>query len=104
VLAVPAILWWPSAAPSAGAWANVAVLAVLSTGFAYLMYFRLIAHVGPTNAVTVTFLIPVFAVAWGAMLLDEPLTRDMAVGGAVILFGTALATGVLRMPGRARLA
>jgi hypothetical protein len=43
-------------------------------------------------------------VAWGAMLLDEPLTRDMAVGGAVILFGTALATGVLRMPGRARLA
>jgi drug/metabolite transporter (DMT)-like permease len=104
VLALPALLWWPSAAPSAGAWANVAVLAVLSTGFAYLMYFRLIAHVGPTNAVTVTFLIPVFAVAWGAMLLHEPLTWDMAIGGAVILLGTALATGVLRMPGRARLA
>jgi drug/metabolite transporter (DMT)-like permease len=78
----------------------VAVLATVCTGIAYLLYFRLIAHVGPTNAVTVTFLIPAFAVAWGAAFLQEALTWDMAIGGAVILLGTALATGVLRVRGR----
>jgi len=100
VLAVPALLWWPTPSPSPGAWINVAVLAVLCTGFAYVLYFRLIAHVGPTNAITVTFLIPAFAVVWGAMFLHEALTWDMAFGCAVILLGTALATGLLKLPER----
>ena len=95
-LALPALWWWPAAMPSARAWAMVALLAVLCTGVAYLMYFRLIAHVGPANAITVTFLIPAFAVLWGWLFLAEPLTAAMAVGCAVILLGTALATGVLR--------
>ena len=58
VLAVPAVVWWPAAMPSASAWANVAVLATVCTGFGFLLYFRLIAHAGPTNAITVTFLMP----------------------------------------------
>lgn len=94
-LAVPAALWWPAAMPSGRAWLMVALLAVLCTGLAYLMYFRLIAHVGAANAIAVTFLIPAFAVLWGWLFLGEPLTAAMAIGCAVILLGTALATGVI---------
>ncbi len=95
VLAGPALLWWPAAMPSARAWLMVALLALLCTGLAYLMYFRLIAHVGAANAIAVTFLIPAFAVLWGWLFLGEPLTAAMAAGCAVILLGTALATGVI---------
>lgn len=98
VLALPALWWWPQVMPSAHAWAMVALLAVLCTAVAYLMYFRLIAHIGPANAITVTFLIPAFAVLWGWLFLAEPLTAAMALGCAVILLGTALATGVLKTP------
>ena len=80
---------------SAAAWAGVAVLAFACTGLAYLLYFRLIAHVGPANAITVTFLIPVFAVLWGAVFLAERLGPTLLAGCGVILLGTALATGVL---------
>ena len=52
-------------------------LAVLCTGLAYVLFFRLIAHIGPANAITVTFLIPGFAVAWGALFLGETLTWQM---------------------------
>lgn len=94
-LALPAALWWPETMPSGRAWLMVALLAVLCTGLAYLMYFRLIAHVGAANAIAVTFLIPAFAVLWGWIFLGEPLTAAMAIGSVVILLGTALATGVI---------
>ncbi len=95
LLALPALWWWPATLPSARAWAMVGLLALLCTGVAYLLFFRLIAHVGATNAISVTFLIPAFAVLWGWVFLAEPLTMAMAAGCAVILLGTALATGVL---------
>jgi drug/metabolite transporter (DMT)-like permease len=100
VLALPA--WWlaPSAMPGAAAWASVATLAVLCTGIAYLLYFRLIAHLGAARAITVTYLIPLFGVVWGAFFLGEAVTAAMAVGGVVILAGTALASGVVRVPMR----
>ena len=63
VLVVPTVLLWPPTTPGPVAWVEVALLAVFCTGLAYVMYFRLIAHVGPANAITVTFLVPVFAVA-----------------------------------------
>lgn len=94
--AVPAWWWWPAQTPGAAAWVGVAVLAFACTGLAYLLYFRLIAHVGPANAITVTFLIPVFAVFWGAVFLAERLGPTLLAGCGVILLGTALATGVLR--------
>jgi drug/metabolite transporter (DMT)-like permease len=94
-LALPAALSWPAVNPGATAWAAVAALALLCTGIAYILYFRLIAHVGAANAMSVTYLIPVFAVAWGAALLAELPTSAMLVGAAVILAGTALATGLL---------
>ena len=94
-LAVPALLAWPAQAPSAPAWGMVALLAFFGTGLAYLLYFRLIVNAGPANAVAVTYLIPIFAVAWGGLFLGERLTLPLIAGCAVIFVGTALATGML---------
>jgi len=94
-LAVPALLAWPAQAPSAPAWGMVALLAFFGTGLAYLLYFRLIANAGPANAVAVTYLILIFAVAWGGLFLGERLTLPLIAGCAVIFVGTALATGML---------
>ncbi len=96
-LAVPAWHWWPQAMPTAQGWLFALVLAVACTGLAYLLYFRLIAHVGPANAISVTFLIPVFAVVWGGIFLDEQVSAVMVLGCGVILLGTSLATGLLRL-------
>ncbi len=101
VLALPALASWPAVTPSPLAWAAIAGLAFASTGLAYVMYFRLIAAVGPANAITVTFLVPVFAVLWGGIFLGETLTHAMVIGCAVIVLGTGLATGLLKLPVRA---
>ena len=69
----------------------VFALAVFSTSLAFLIYFQLIREVGPTRTLTVTYLIPVFAILWGALLLGETLTLNMLLGGALILLGVALA-------------
>ena len=99
-LAVPAAFAWPAVAPSAFAWSMTAVLAVVCTGLAYILYFRLIANVGSLNAIAVTFLVPIFAVLWGGLFLHERLTLPLLAGCAVIFIGTALATGLLRLPAR----
>jgi drug/metabolite transporter (DMT)-like permease len=96
-LVLPAVLWWPAVMPSGTAWLTAALLAVFCTGMAYVLYFRLIANIGPANAIAVTFLVPAFAVLWGWLLLGEQLSGAMLVGCAVILFGTALATGLLKL-------
>jgi drug/metabolite transporter (DMT)-like permease len=85
----------PVAWPTPGEWAAVVALGVLCTGIAYLLYFRLIADVGPTRALTVTFLIPAFGMLWGALFLGEAITPVMAAGCALVLAGTAL---ILRQP------
>ena len=89
-----AIAYWPAVMPSAKAWIAVILLAVLATAFALILYFRLIARLGGQKASTVTFLIPVFAVAWGAVFLGEAVTLPMALGGAIVLAGTALTLGL----------
>ncbi|MBD2106090.1 DMT family transporter [Nodosilinea sp. FACHB-13] len=81
----------PHQMPTPTVVAAVVALALLSTACAYLLYFRLIQNVGPTKALTVGYLIPMFAVLWGAVLLAEPVTWSMAVGGSLILLGTAIA-------------
>jgi drug/metabolite transporter (DMT)-like permease len=100
-LAVPALLWWPAETPSPKAWAATIALSLLCTGVAYILFFRLIARIGPANAIAVTFLIPAFAVLWGWLFLDEGVTLAMVIGSAVILLGTALATGLLPRPRKA---
>jgi drug/metabolite transporter (DMT)-like permease len=70
--------------------ANVLALALASTAIAYLLYFRLIASIGPARALTVTFLIPLFGVLWGATFLGEPVGGNALAGCALILGGTWL--------------
>jgi drug/metabolite transporter (DMT)-like permease len=77
-------------------------LAVASTSLAYLIYFRLIAELGAPSALTVTFLVPVFGVLWGALFLGEDLHLGTLAGGAVILLSVGLATGALSTAGRLR--
>ncbi|MBP0016110.1 MAG: DMT family transporter [Cyanobacteria bacterium SBLK] len=72
----------------------ILALAVFSTAFAYILYFRLIHHVGSTRALTVAYLIPVFAMLWGAIVLSEPITLAMILGCGCVLLGTAIANGV----------
>jgi drug/metabolite transporter (DMT)-like permease len=99
-LLLPALWFWPAASPPPQAWLAAAVLAFGCTGAAYVLYFRLIANTGAANAMSVTFLIPGFALLWGWLILSEGPTTVMLVGCAVILLGTGLATGLLRLPTR----
>lgn len=96
VIAAPAAWAWPATNPGIMAWGAAALLAVLCTGLAYILYFRLIAHLGPAQAITVTYLIPAFAVGWGVLLLGESVTPAMVLGSAIVLLGTALASGLIR--------
>lgn len=83
---------WPAAAPTPRAWAFAGVLGVGCTAWAYVIYFRLIARSGPSTAMAVTYLIPVFGVTWGAILLDERLPASAIGGAMLVLAGVALAT------------
>lgn len=83
----------PSALPSAWGVVAVLVLGLVCTGVAYQMYFRLVEETGPTRALTVTFLVPVFGVLWGHLLLGEALGVRSLIGAAVVIVGTALSTG-----------
>jgi drug/metabolite transporter (DMT)-like permease len=80
------------------AWGAVIALGVLSTGVAFILYYRLIADLGPVKALMVTLLIPVFGILWGVLLLGEPLTPGRIAGCAIVLAGCALALGLLRLP------
>jgi len=95
-LALPTVWTWPARTPGTGAWLALLMLGVVCSAIAYILYFRLIDQLGPARAVTVTFLVPVFAVLYGTLLLGEKLTLWMLLSGAVVVLGTALATGVLR--------
>jgi len=74
---------------------NALGLSLLCSAIAYLLYYRLIADVGPTRALTVAFLIPLFGMAWGALLLGETITWPMIAGCGLIVGGTF---GVVRRP------
>ncbi len=101
VLAPLAWLSWPAVLPGGLAWGSALMLGIGCTALAYLLYFRLIARVGAVRASSVAFLIPAFATLWGWALLHEPVTLQMLAGAAVILLGTALSLGLLRLPGPA---
>ena len=91
----------PAGPLSTAALVSVLALALLCTALAYLLYFRLIVDVGPAQALTVTFLVPIFGTLWGALFLNETITVSMLMGCGVVLAGTALVTGV-RLPERPR--
>ncbi len=90
------IFYWPSQEVSMKAWGAVITLGVVCTGFAYILFFRLIERAGPAKALSVTFAIPVFAVLYGVILLGETVTPWMVGCGLVIVLGTTLSTGILK--------
>ena len=79
-------------------------LAVASTAVAYLLYFKLIANIGPARALTVTFLIPLFGVLWGFLFLDEKIGANTMTACALIVCGTWLAVRQLPRVRPARIA
>ena len=99
VLALPGLWWRPDHMPALRTWAALLALGVLCSGVAYILYFRLIERAGPGRALAVTYLVPVFAVSYGVVALGESVTLWMLGGGAVVLAGTALSSGLLRLPG-----
>ena len=82
----------PLAAPTGLVLANMLGLALLASGVAFVLYFRLITDVGATRALTVTYLIPLFGVLWGWIFLGETLPAAALGGGILILLGTLLVT------------
>ena len=88
---------------STGVLLAFAALALLCTAFAYLIYFRLIATIGPTSTLSVTFLVPFFGLLWGALFLREPVGIGAVVGLLLILVSIVFVTGLrLRLPLRKR--
>lgn len=85
----------PSAMPSASAIASALFLAFVCTGLAYVLYFDLISKIGTSRAITVGYLVPLFGIVWGYIILDETLSAPVLIGGACILFGVMMATNVL---------
>jgi drug/metabolite transporter (DMT)-like permease len=102
-LALPALWLWPARMPGTSAWLALLAVGVVCTGLAYILFFRLIENAGPPRALAVTFVVPVFAVLYGALFLGESVTPWMAGCAAVIVCGTALSTGLLKL-GRDRTA
>jgi drug/metabolite transporter (DMT)-like permease len=89
VILIPFIpLWPPAAAPTPLVAASMLALGLVCGAIAYLLYFRLIADIGATGALTVTYLIPVFGVLWGAVFLGEALSAAMLAGAALVVLGT----------------
>ena len=80
-------------APTNGIVLAVLALGIVCTGMAFLLYFRLVQNIGPTSALTVTFLIPVFGVLWSRLFLAEVITLGMIIGSCFVLLGTTLVTG-----------
>ena len=90
----------PGEAPSTVVALSALGLALVSTAFAYLLYFSLIARVGPTSTLTVTFLSPGFGVLFGVVLLGEPLGFGTVLGLGIVLLAVALVTGIGRSKSR----
>jgi drug/metabolite transporter (DMT)-like permease len=95
-----ALFQLPDAVPSLEATASLLALALLGTALAQLVLFRMLALHGSSRLSLVTYLMPGFALVYGAVLLDEEITATILVGLGLILGGVALASGAVRLPRR----
>jgi drug/metabolite transporter (DMT)-like permease len=90
-----ALMNLPDTMPSSRAFSSALALAFVCTGLAYVFYFDLIAKIGASRALTVGYLVPLFGVLWGYVILKESLSLTEFVGGGLVLIGVMLATDIL---------
>jgi len=105
ILIVPLLPFFPSpGVPTASIMGATLALGIACSGLAYILYFKLIADVGATSALSVTFLTPVFGILWGALFLGETVGWYTVACSAIVLLGTALVTGFIGAPKKLALA
>jgi drug/metabolite transporter (DMT)-like permease len=85
----------PEVMPSPRAIGSALILAFVCTGLAYVLYFDLIAKIGVSRALTVGYLVPLFGIFWGYLVIGESLSNLVLIGGSLILLGVMLATNIL---------
>ena len=83
---------WPAHVPPVAATASVVGLGIICTAIAFLLFFALIAEVGPGRATVITYVNPAVAIILGAIVLSEPLTLGMAIGFPLVIAGSILGT------------
>jgi len=94
LMLIPGAAWsWPQAHFTPVALGAVAVMGIVTSGLAYWIHIRILAHVSPVAAMSPTFMIPVFGVTWGHLFLGEQLSTGIFAGGALVLLASALITG-----------
>jgi drug/metabolite transporter (DMT)-like permease len=91
-----AIVQPPEGVPGWKVTGSLLALGILGTGVAYVLYYALLAGAGASRSILITYLVPALALAYGAIILDEPVTLAALAGLALVLGGVALGTGVAR--------
>ncbi|MCS2158931.1 DMT family transporter [Scandinavium sp. H11S7] len=86
---LPFFIWSTTTGPSIDwlqgeVWASILAVGIICTAFAYILYFRLIVDIGPLRTLTVTFLIPPFAVLWGYLALGETINEGFIIGALIV--------------------
>jgi drug/metabolite transporter (DMT)-like permease len=89
-----AALTLPASLPSVSVVSAVLALALLSTAIGYLIFYQLIERIGATNTLSVTLLVPIFGMVWGAIILGEPISLIQIVGLIIILASLILVTNI----------
>jgi drug/metabolite transporter (DMT)-like permease len=90
LLLAPVLALSPPAWPEMRVVLAMLALALVCSSLGYILYFRLIADIGAAGALTVTYLIPIFGVAWGRLFLGEALSGTMIIGALIVIAGTVL--------------
>jgi len=99
VLLPVAILSGPPAAPALDGVVAILAVGIISTAVAWPIFFRVLRHTTATAASTVTFIVPAFAIAWGAIVLGEPIGPNLVAGSVLILVSLLLVLGIrVRVP------
>jgi drug/metabolite transporter (DMT)-like permease len=94
LMLIPGAAWsWSAAQFTPMALLAVLIMGVVTSGIAYWMHIRILAHVSSVAAMSPTFMIPVFGVLWGHVFLGEALSTGIFAGGALVLLASALITG-----------
>jgi UDP-N-acetylglucosamine:LPS N-acetylglucosamine transferase len=93
---------WLSMSGLRGKGAATLLLAVVCTAGAFVLFYSLVARLGPTRAQVISLLVPLFAIGWGWLVLDEQPTLAMAAACAAVLVGVCLCLVAHRLPGPPR--